>query len=228
MKNFPVLPTKEQWKTILLISKTAAYHNQNDYRPIKILVCDDAGQFKKITELIQLCWIHSGRNFKLLSPYAKRNQQILKDFLDDFWDYYQQLESYRQAPDDQLKQKLNEKFDELFGRKTGFEQLDSLLRSKLEKKAQYLTVLDYPEVPIHNNHSEQQIKAMVTKRKISSGTRSDEGRDARDTFTGLMLTCKKHSIDFLKYLIDRLSGKMEIPPLSDLIRQKVKAFTGYI
>ena len=52
-------------------------------------------------------------------------------------------------------------------------------------------VLDRPEIPLHTNGSENDIRCQVTKRKVSGGTRSDLGRDCRDAFLGLAKTCAK-------------------------------------
>ena len=61
-------------------------------------------------------------------------------------------------------------------------------------------VLDRPEIPLHTNGSENDIRCQVTKRKISGGTRSDAGRDCRDAFLGLAKTCAKLGIAFWDYL----------------------------
>jgi hypothetical protein len=37
--------------------------------------------------------------------------------------------------------------------------------------------LDRPEIPLHTNGSENDVRCHVTKRKVSGGTRSDTGRD---------------------------------------------------
>jgi hypothetical protein len=49
-------------------------------------------------------------------------------------------------------------------------------------------VLDRPQLPLHTNGSERDLRPQVIKRKISGGTRSDQGRDCRDAFLGLLLT----------------------------------------
>jgi len=63
------------------------------------------------------------------------------------------------------------------------------LRRLHAKKNDLLMVLERPDVPLHTNGSENDIRAHVTRRKVSGGTRSDAGRDCRDTFLGLMKTC---------------------------------------
>jgi len=52
-------------------------------------------------------------------------------------------------------------------------------------------VLQHPGIPLHTNGSENDIRACVTKRKISGGTMSTAGRTARDVLLGLMKTCSK-------------------------------------
>ena len=80
--------------------------------------------------------------------------------------------------------------------------------------------LDRPEIPLHTNGSERDIRCHVTKRKISGGTHSNAGRDCRDAFLGLMHTCAKQGIAFWDYLGDRLAiiGAPPVPQLPELIR----------
>jgi len=81
-----------------------------------------------------------------------------------------------------------------------------------------LRVLQHPEIPLHTNGSENDIRACVTKRKISGGAMSTAGRTARDILLGLM---KKLKVSFYRYLGDRLHilGAIAMPPLPDLVRQ---------
>jgi hypothetical protein len=74
--------------------------------------------------------------------------------------------------------------------------------------------------PLHTNASENDLRTVVTKRKISGGTMSRDGRIARDTMLGLMKTCRKLGLSFWHYLGDRLglnAPENSIPPLPDLI-----------
>jgi len=49
------------------------------------------------------------------------------------------------------------------------------------------------------NASENDLRACVTKRRISGGTMSADGRQARDVMLGLMRTCRKLGISFFPY-----------------------------
>jgi transposase IS66 family protein len=116
---------------------------------------------------------------------------------------------------------LRSRFDRIFKRRTGFATLDRLLARLHANKAELLRVLDRPEIPLHTNGSENDIRCQVTKRKISGGTRSDPGRDCRDTFLGLAKTCAKLGITFWDYLGARLAiaGNADVPYLPELVIQ---------
>lgn len=103
--------------------------------------------------------------------------------------------------------------------------LDPLLSRLLGRKPELLQVLDRPEVPLHTNGSENDIRCQVTKRKISGGTQSTAGRDCRDAFLGLTKTCAKLGVSFWDYLGRRLGapGDTVIPSLPDLVRQRATA-----
>ena len=98
--------------------------------------------------------------------------------------------------------------------------LDRLLARLHRHRAALLRVLERPEIPLHTNGSANDIRACVTKRKISGGTMSEAGRTARDVMLGLMKTCAKLGISLFRYLGDRLGipDGDAIPPLPDLVR----------
>jgi hypothetical protein len=62
-----------------------------------------------------------------------------------------------------------------------------------------LRVLDRPEIPLNTNASKNDIRAFVTKRKISRGTVSDQGRMAVIS-SGLAKTCMKLKLSFYDFL----------------------------
>ena len=142
---------------------------------------------------------------------------------DELWDFYQDLKTYKTlSPQQQQQQKprLEECFDQIFTQTTLFETLNQVLRRLNRRKAELLLVLERPDLPLHNNTSEQDIREFVTKRKISGSTRSESGRRCRDTFASLKKTCRKLGVSFWEYLTDRVSGKNLIPTLGVLIAQK--------
>jgi hypothetical protein len=118
---------------------------------------------------------------------------------------------------------MRTRFDRIFRRRTGFVLLDRLLARLHRRKSELLRVLDRPEIPLHTNGSENDIRACVTKRKISGGTVSEAGREARDILLGLMKTCMKLGVSFYAYLGDRLTRTGDVPALADLVRQTARA-----
>ena len=138
------------------------------------------------------------------------------------WDFYADLKAYRLAPTPESKAALQARFDGIFTQKTGFTTLDRLLKRLHANKSELLMVLERPEIPVHTNGSENDIRCHVTRRKVSGGTRSDRGRDCRDAFLGLAKTCAKLAISFRDYLGDRLAvpGAKVVPQLSELVLAK--------
>jgi hypothetical protein len=183
------------------------------------LVSDDAGQFKIAGLLHALCRLHAERSLKKLLAMNPREQEALNRARDDLWKYYQRLRAYRESPTPQRKAGLERDFQRLFTRRTGFVDLNEALRRIHEKRDDLLLVLDHPEIPLHNNLSESDIREWAKKRKISAGTRSELGRRCRDTFISLKKTCRKLGVSFWRYLQDRIHGLHDILSLPDLIRQ---------
>ena len=136
------------------------------------------------------------------------------------WWFYRGLKDYKLAPSPEKAERLRAQFDRIFNRsRTGYATLDSLLKRLFRLKDDLLRVLDHPHIPLHTNASENDIRVFVTKRKISGGTVSDRGRDARDVMLGLAKTCRKLKIPFFDYLGARLAiPGPEIPDLAALIR----------
>jgi hypothetical protein len=137
------------------------------------------------------------------------------------WWFYGSLKEYKLAPTPQQAEVLRARFDRIFKRgATGYVMLDRLLRRLFRHKDALLRVLDRPEIPLNTNASENDIRAFVTKRKISGGTVSDRGRDARDIMLGLAKTCMKLKLSFYDFLGSRIGlPGTQIPPLAKLIRQ---------
>src|SRR6202795_4547638 len=140
------------------------------------------------------------------------------------WWFYSDLKAYCRDPTPLRKAALRARFDRIFKRRTGFATLDRLLARLHANKPELLMVLDRPEIPLHTNGSENDIRCQVTNRKVSGGTRSDAGRDCRDAFLGLAKTCAKLGISFWDYLGARLviAGNPAIPYLPQLVAQRCR------
>jgi hypothetical protein len=186
-----------------------------------VILSDDAGQFNIFMHA--LCWIHAERKINELITLSENNIEAVEDTRSTFWEIYKALKAYKIAPNIDLKKEIEQAFDKLCTTKTCYGLLNSVLKRMKKNKQELLLVLDRPEIPLHNNLSENDIREYVKKRKISGSTRSEEGRRCRDTFTSLKKTCKKLGVKFWDYLNDRVSGANAIPRLSILMEQRVLA-----
>ena len=169
------------------------------------------------------CWVHEGRHYKTLLPFVPYHRQLLDTFLDDFWAFYDDLLAYRQQPSPDERQRLSAAFDDLFSQTTGYAELDQRIALSASKKVSLLMVLDHPEIPLHNNPAELGARQRVRKRAISFGPRTAEGAKAWDTFMSLAATTKQWGLSFFQYLVDRVTGTQQLPPLDQLIDERAAA-----
>ena len=185
-----------------------------------VIVSDDAGQFNVGQHA--LCWVHAERLVHKLNTFTAQHRLAQQQQRKLIWRYYDALKAYCRDPDPKRRVVLRARFDRIFRRRTGFVTLDRLLARLHANKTELLMVLDRPRIPLHTNGSENDIRCQVTKRKVSGGTRSDIGRDCRDTFLSLVKTCNKLGVSFWDYLGDRLniSGAQPVPHLAQIVRQR--------
>jgi hypothetical protein len=181
-----------------------------------VIVSDDAGQFR-IGEHA-LCWVHAERLIHKLIPANDKQRNAVAVARRMVWWFYRQLKDYKLASNPERAAELSARFDRIFKRRTGYATLDRLLRRLLGRKDELLRVLERPEIPLNTNASENDIRAFVTKRKISGGTVSENGRQARDAMLGLAKTCMKLKIPFFDYLGARLDiPGPAVPHLATLV-----------
>ena len=183
-----------------------------------VIVSDGAGQFKLGDHA--LCWIHAERLVYKLQPPCDAHRRALDLKRSLIWWYYADLKAYQREPDAKRARMLRARFDRIFTSKTGYAVLDRQLARLHSHKADLLRVLDRPEIPLHTNGSENDIRTVVTKRKISGGTVSDAGMVARDTMLGLLKTCSKLGVSYYRFLGDRFAvpNTSPVPPLPNLVR----------
>jgi len=183
-----------------------------------VIVSDDAGQFR--VGVHGLCWVHAERLVHKLIPANDKQRNAVEVAKRMIWWFYHCLKNYKRAPSPEQAEVLRSRFDRIFKRgRTGYATLDSLLKRLHRHKDELLRVLERPEIPLNTNASENDIRAFVTKRKISGGTVSDKGRDARDVMLGLAKTCMKLKLSFYDFIGDRLGiPGPKIPHLATLVR----------
>lgn len=205
-------------KVILESAAIVAY--QQCARKIPILLTDGALQFPLVTEHHALCWIHKGRHYKKLNPIIPIHYDALEMLQKSLWDFYRQLLVFKKAPDKEKADCLSIIFDELFSKKTDYQDLDERIASTLAKKEKLLLVLQYPELPLHNNPAELGARVQARKRDVSLQTKNSKGTKSKDSLMTVTEAAKKLLVNTYRYFCDRLSGKYEMPSLANLIQKR--------
>ena len=167
-------------------------------------------------------WVHAERLVHKLDAFTDRHRAAQTRVRGLIWDYYGRLKAYQLKPTPRRAVALRKQFDRIFLRRTGFVTLDCLLARLHANKAELLMVLERPQIPLHTNGSENDIRCQVTRRKISAGTRSDVGRDCRDAFLSLAKTCNKLGIAVWDFLGRRMkvAGAAIIEPLDHYVKAR--------
>ena len=185
------------------------------------IISDGARQFAIL--LHALCWVHAERLVHKLIPLNDRQRADQARVRGEIWALYADLKADRRAPDPALRPALEERFDAIFTQRTSYTTLDRTLKRLHTHKSELLLVLERPDLVLHTNGSEGDLRGFVKWRKISGGTRSDRGKDCRDGFASLKKTCRKLGISFWDDLGDRIKQLGTVPLLPDLIRERALA-----
>lgn len=212
----------QQRQKVLDATGIAAYHGQKEWPVIGILGSDDAPEFNYLAVIHWLCWVHDGRHYTKLTPFLAHHQETLAAFRKEYWEFYHRLVAYRQTPNADESQRLRTEFQALFTRKTDYRALNERIALTFAKQAQLLVVLDHPEVPLHTNQIERDIRTWVRRRKISGGVRTLAGAQAWDTFLSLAVTARKLGVSFYHYIYDRIAAINQMPSLAQLVTARAR------
>ena len=212
--------TDDTRKLVLDAMAIAAYRAAGDWPVVPCLLTDDAKQGRGITELHALCWVHDARHYNKLLPARDCQRAVLAEVQDVYWRFYGELLKFQKKPSPEEAVRLEQRFDELFTRVTGYAALDGRLAKTLANKPRLLLVLKYPELPLHNNAAEIAARRRVRRRHQSLGPQSAHGLKAWDTFQSLCETAQKLGVSFLDYLQDRITTAGQVPRLDALIAAK--------
>lgn len=159
----------------------------------------------------QLCWIHEIRHYKKLFPFFNNHQKEQKQILLQWQNFYHLAKHYRENPPRQQEKKrikIQTLFDQITSQATGYDLLDKQLRLTRKKKDRLLLFLDHPELPIHNNQCEQDLRQFVIIRKISGETKSVRGDRSIERHLSVIQTAQKQGLDILQTLSGLLTGQL--------------------
>lgn len=201
----------------------AYYRYQQDYPPIKLLLSDAAAEYLRIALYHALCWIHDARHYNILSPKLAWTAKKLEDFKDKYWVFYRKLSDYTQKTKEeqqQCKEQLEKDFDTLFVADTQYPDLDKAIERTIATKKELLLVLEFTDLPLHNNEAELAARRVVRKRDISLHTWSDWGTQLRDAFMSIIQTAIRLNISPYQYICDRISRNYQMDSLASIIAKR--------
>jgi len=146
---------------------------QHGFSKDRVIVSDDAGQFHVFQHA--LCWIHAERLITTLIPSSESQIEEMEWARSQIWDLYHLLVDYKASPNKAMKDKVTKQFNAFCDTKTNWRLLHLALKRLDRNKNGLLLVLERPDIPLHNNLSESDIREYVKRRKISGLTRSEAG-----------------------------------------------------
>jgi len=219
----PHLLEKTTYPKVVESLALAHYLTQTDFPKVVNLLTDAGPEYTGIAVHHALCWIHEERHYKKMMPKLKINQEAVQKVRTQIWDFYKKLLMFKELPPDlekEQKQKLEQGFDEIFTQKTDYNELQNRLEKTFSKKEKLLRVLNFPNLPLHNNTAELAVRRKVRKRDISIHTMSVKGTEAQDAFMSVIETAAKLGVNALDYLYDRINNKFSMMSLAELIKLK--------
>ena len=184
---------------------------------IKFMITDDAPNFMYLIENHQLCWVHEIRKYKLFNFDSREKIKVMDDLHLEWRYFYKLMKEFKVNPIEKLRFKIKYEFERICSMKTYIRLVDDQLARTKANKEKLLLFLTYPQLPLHNNMAETDVRERVIKRKISLQNRSKKGMRAWDLMLSLVSTCRKIKISFWRYLEDRQSKKEAIPFLGKVL-----------
>ena len=198
----------------------AYYQTQTKFPIIQVLLTDDASFYDYITSYHALCWVHEIRHYKKLMPKTPIFQQITQDFLGKLSKFYKSLKEYKKNPTADEYLNIENEFENLFSTTTGYLDLDDRIKKTYRKKEQLLTVLDFPQVPLHNNDAELGARARVRYRDVSLHTITLAGTKAVDSYLTIVYSAIKLGVNPYKHITDMITNNSSWISLAQRIRWK--------
>ena len=215
LMNFDV--SKKELDVVRTACAMSALKKQEHGPPIRFLVSDDGTNFKDLIKNHQLCWVHEIRKYKKMSIYHKLQQDALDEIVKQWQGLYKKMKNFKLGPTEKGRKLIRSEFDHIVLLKTSFAEIDEQLKRTAALKSKLLLFLRYPQLPLHNNLSENDIRERVIKRKISLQNRSLQGVRTWDLMLSLASTCRKLDLSFWRYIEDRISGRESIPYLGKVL-----------
>ena len=222
-KHIPTLKSKPTtYKWVLESLAFGYYFEQTQYPAPGVLVSDDAREYAMLVPERMLCWIHDARFYNKLTPMIDCHRSEVEKFQARYWEFYGLLKQYKQNPSQQFRRVIEDTFDDIFTPNSSYFDLNQQIERTRSNKGFLLTVLDHPEIPLHNNASELGARRQVRKRDISLHTMTELGTKLQDAFLSIIHTSSLLGVNAFQYILDRINNCSNFY-LPDLVLDHIKS-----
>ncbi len=161
-----------------------------------VLISDFLGAYNNIRCRKQRCLIHLLRLIKkwlTYFDYDKRTVKYLKDLKGVIQEIIALSSSMsKKLPEDFVVRKadITGRLRRLLSKKQRLKKAEKFRERMLDKVEEFITCLDYIEVCAHNNLAERNLRPNVIMRKVTHGSRSEEGLRNHEVMMSLLQTAK--------------------------------------
>ncbi|MCG2810674.1 MAG: IS66 family transposase [Candidatus Aminicenantes bacterium] len=160
--------------------------------PQDVLVRDDYGGYTKLPLMHQSCWAHLLRNSHEESVYPNASSEVIK-LHEKLKSMFDEISEILKKPFDlEKRQKEHERFLQMImkiiGSKYQHEDVKKIQTRISNQKANLLTALIKENVPLTNNLAERAIRPLVVIRKISGGSKSQNGASTLAVIMSILQT----------------------------------------
>lgn len=178
----------------------------------KLFVSDDGSpNGDRLQTKRQLCWVHEIRHYKKMFPFFNPHRKLQEKILHEWRVFYQLAKHYKETrleEREERRKQIQQLFHQITNQSTGFEVLDRQLQLTRKKEGRLLLFLDHPDLPIHNNQCEQDLRHFVIMRKITGGTKSAKGDRSLARHLSVIQTAQKQGLDVFQTLHGLLIGTL--------------------
>jgi hypothetical protein len=173
------------------------------------------------------CWAHLVRKARgLIEAYDKEPQAFGKETLDFLNTLIAAIKNARATPPDTPLSKIYK--DQLISYRHACEKMKSSTHEKTRALAVEMlndwdvifTVLDHPHLPLTNNEAERALRHWVILRRISYGTRTEQGSRIFALLASIIETCRIRQQcpwRYLESVINNRRAGFLVPPLPVVI-----------
>ncbi len=157
--------------------------------PQGVLIRDDYHSYKHLDMPQQSCWTHLLRVSREMK--SKESQKLHRELKRIFKQLDKIIHSeFNEKIRKKEYEKYNKRIEKIIKRKYNQKDTKQIQTRIKNQNINLITALQYSNVSLTNNHAEQQIRPLTVQRKISGGSRSNNGAQTQAVNFSIIQTLK--------------------------------------